>query len=180
MLHIKHIGLKVHFILFIQHVSSLAFWRKGCFSDWRRKWFVNSTYFFYAKNLISWIIVLCCLFKRNLWGTHARGAKSIAFCRFTFDGSRNGMVGVAIHRNFLSFSSSVSIAFFVILYTMSTHFLIRLEVDCEFKMKKLYRIWKIWHRLTLSFQRFLEHLAQFFSVWYLCTFMSFFMLKSLF
>lgn len=54
-----------------------------------------------------------------------------------------GWWGVAIHRNFLSFSSSVSIAFFVILYTMSTHFLIRLEVDCEFKMKKLYRIWKI-------------------------------------
>lgn len=46
--------------------------------------------------------------------------------------------GVAILKNVLSFSSSVSIAFFVILYPMSTHFLIRLEVDCKFKMKKLY------------------------------------------
>lgn len=46
--------------------------------------------------------------------------------------------GVAILKNVLSFFSSVSIAFFVILYPMSTHFLIRLKVDCKFKMKKLY------------------------------------------
>lgn len=46
--------------------------------------------------------------------------------------------GGAILKNVLSFFSSVSIAFFVILYPMSTYFLIRLEVDCKFKMKKLY------------------------------------------
>lgn len=49
-----------------------------------------------------------------------------------------GWGGVAILKNVLSFFLSVSIAFFVILYPMSTHFLIRLEVDCKFKMKKLY------------------------------------------
>lgn len=50
----------------------------------------------------------------------------------------DGGGGVAILKNVLSFFLSVSIAFFVILYPMSTHFLIRLEVDCKFKMKKLY------------------------------------------
>lgn len=50
----------------------------------------------------------------------------------------DGGGGVAILKNVLSFFSSVSIAFFVILYPMFTHFLIRLEVDCKFKMKKLY------------------------------------------
>lgn len=81
-----------------------------------------------------------CIFAVFLRGTFEERMQAVQ-SPLRFAGSmvqEMGWGGVAIHRNILSFFSSVLIAFIVILYTMSIYFLIRLKVDCKFKMKKLY------------------------------------------